>query len=67
MPVEYFVIFVSALPLPAPKSASVALAPKAWPRPASFFGNWTSTSRIKKSESNTSTPVKKPIIQSIKS
>ena len=35
----YFVILVSALPDPAPKSASVVPPPKARPAPASFFGN----------------------------
>src|SRR5438128_1191662 len=39
MPVVYLVIFVKAVPLPAPKRASVVPPPKAWPMPASFFGN----------------------------
>src|SRR5438094_207592 len=42
----YFVIFVRALPEPAPKSASVAPPPKATPAPASFFGNWIRMSSI---------------------
>ena len=37
--VEYFVIFVSAVPVPAPNKASVAPPPNAVPMPASFFGN----------------------------
>src|SRR5256885_16997593 len=65
MPVAYLVILVRALPLPAPKRASVAVPPKACPTPASFLGNCTRTSKIRNSESSTSTTVKKPIIQSI--
>ena len=39
MPVVYLVILVKAVPLPAPNKASVVPPPKAWPMPASFFGN----------------------------
>ena len=59
--VAYFVILVSAFPLPAPKSASVAAPPKAWPIPASFLGNCTRTSSVKNKQSITKTTVKKPI------
>ena len=65
MTVAYFVILVSALPLPAPKSASVAAPPKAWPMPASFLGNCTNTSRISNKQSITSSAVSNPIIQII--
>ena len=38
-PATYFVILVSALPEPAPNSASAAPPPNASPAPASFFGS----------------------------
>ena len=59
MPVAYFVILVSALPLPAPNSASVVPPPKAVPMPASFLGNCTSTSKMRSRQFTTSTKVKK--------
>ena len=46
MTAQYLVILVSALPEPAPNSASAAPPPKAMPAPASFFGSCISTSRI---------------------
>ncbi len=39
IPAVYFVILVSALPEPAPNSASAVPPPNAMPAPASFFGN----------------------------
>jgi len=60
-PAVYFVIFVSALPEPAPNSASVAAPPKAIPAPASFFGNCTRTSKIKNKQFTTRMNVKNPI------
>src|SRR6185436_3416063 len=60
-PAPHLVSFVRALPEPAPKSASVAAPPKAWPMPASFLGNCTSTSKIKNKQSSTSTTVNKPM------
>src|SRR5687767_3482760 len=65
MTVAYLVIFVSALPLPAPKRASVAAPPKAWPMPASFLGNCTRTSSIKNRQSKIRNTVKIPIIHII--
>jgi hypothetical protein len=61
MPAVYFVILVSAFPEPAPISVSTAPAPNASPAPASFFGNCTSTSRIKNRQITTRMNVKNPI------
>src|SRR5260370_16179464 len=55
MAVAYLVIFVRALPLPAPNKASVVPAPKACPMPASFLGRCTSTSKISNKQSHTNT------------
>jgi hypothetical protein len=41
MPAEYLVMVVSAVPDPAPKSASAAEPPNAMPAPASFLGTCT--------------------------
>src|SRR5581483_7474717 len=47
----YLVNLVSAVPEPAPNNASVAPPPKATPTPASFLGNWISTSKPSKRQS----------------
>ena len=59
IPAEYFVMVVSALPEPAPKSASVAAPPNAMPAPASFLGNCSKIKSISTMESKKRTADKK--------
>ena len=58
MPAAYFVILVSTLPEPAPKSASVAAPPKAMPAPASFLGNCNSINSTSRTQSRNINTVK---------
>jgi hypothetical protein len=60
MVAEYFVIFVKALPVPAPNKASVAAPPNAVPIPASFLGNWIRINRIRNKQLIARTTVIKP-------
>ena len=60
-PAEYLVMLLMALPDPAPNKASVAPPPKATPAPASFFGIWINTRRIRNRQFKTRINVKNPI------
>src|SRR5205823_4212977 len=54
-----------AVPEPAPNRASVAPPPNATPAPASFLGNWISTSKIRNRQSSTRMTVNRPIVKLI--